>query len=176
MPTAPAANNTNKVTSRRTTSPWKGGDTSTTAGRALGAATPSRVHCRAMSRRAPWLALPAVLVFSFSAGGCLRPETPPVVASRPNPGGKPLEQLQREFVDLRFGMFLHFGILTYTGSWSKPNLDIKQFNPVGLDPGQWADAAVAAKMKYAVLTTRHHDGFALWPSKASDFNVGHVPW
>ena len=32
-------------------------------------------------------------------------------------------------------MFLHFGILTYTGSWSKPNLDIKQFNPTGLDPG-----------------------------------------
>ena len=31
-----------------------------------------------------------------------------------------LEDLQRRFVDLRFGMFLHFGILTYTGSWSKP--------------------------------------------------------
>ena len=73
-------------------------------------------------------------------------------------------------------MFLHFGILTYTGSWSKPNLDIKLFNPVGLDPGQWADAAVAAHMKYGVLTTHHHDGFALWPSKASDFNVGHIPW
>ena len=89
---------------------------------------------------------------------------------------KPLEQLQRDFVDLRFGMFLHFGILTYTGSWSKPNLDIKQFNPIGLDPGQWADAAVAAKMKYGVLTAHHHDGFALWPSRASDFNVGHIPW
>ena len=73
-------------------------------------------------------------------------------------------------------MFLHFGILTYTGSWSKPNLDITQFNPTGLDPGQWADAAVAAEMKYGVLTTHHHDGFALWPSKASDFNVGHIPW
>lgn len=73
-------------------------------------------------------------------------------------------------------MFIHFGILTYTGSWSKPNLNIALFNPTGLDPGQWADAAVAAKMKYGVLTTRHHDGFALWPSKASDFNVAHIPW
>ena len=73
-------------------------------------------------------------------------------------------------------MFLHFGILTYTGAWARPNLDIKQFNPTRLDPGQWADAAVAARMKYAVLTTRHHDGFALWPSRASDFNVGHIPW
>lgn len=94
----------------------------------------------------------------------------------PAPAARPLEQLQREFVELRFGMFLHFGILTYTGSWSKPHLDIKQFNPTRLDPGQWADAAVDAKMKYGVLTTRHHDGFALWPSRASTFNVGHIPW
>jgi len=89
---------------------------------------------------------------------------------------RPLEDNQRAYVDLRFGMFLHFGILTYTGTWSQPNLDITQFNPTKLDPGQWADAAVAAHMKFGVLTTRHHDGFALWPSAASTFNVGHVPW
>ena len=59
-----------------------------------------------------------------------------------------LETLQRSFVDLRFGMFLHFGILTYTGTWGKPNLDIAQFNPTALAPEQWADAAVSAKMKY----------------------------
>jgi alpha-L-fucosidase len=91
-------------------------------------------------------------------------------------GDGTLQQLQSDYVDLRFGMFIHFGILTYTGTWSQPNLDITQFNPTGLDPGQWADAAVSAKMKYGVLTTRHHDGFALWPSKGSDFNVGHIPW
>jgi alpha-L-fucosidase len=89
---------------------------------------------------------------------------------------KPLEQLQREFVDLRFGMFIHFGILTYTGQWGDGNLDIRQFNPTGLDPGQWADAAVAAKMRYGVLTARHHDGFALWPSKAGKHSVAYVPW
>jgi alpha-L-fucosidase len=88
----------------------------------------------------------------------------------------PLEDLQRAYVDLRFGMFLHFGILTYTGTWSQANLDITQFNPTKLDPEQWADAAVAAHMKFGVLTTRHHDGFALWPSAASNFNVGHIPW
>jgi alpha-L-fucosidase len=87
-----------------------------------------------------------------------------------------LDELQRSLVDLRFGMFIHFGILTYTGTWSQANLDITQFNPTALDPGQWADAAVSAKMKYGVLTTKHHDGFALWPSAASDFNVGHIPW
>jgi len=113
---------------------------------------------------------------SFSAGCAHRQPAPRAVPTGAAATVKPLEHLQRDFVDLRFGMFLHFGILTYTGAWAKPNLDIKQFNPVGLDPGQWADAAVAAHMKYAVLTTRHHDGFALWPSKASDFNVGHIPW
>jgi alpha-L-fucosidase len=92
------------------------------------------------------------------------------------PPAQALEDLQRAYVDLRFGMFLHFGILTYTGTWSQPNLDIQQFNPGKLDPEQWADAAVSAHMKFGVLTTRHHDGFALWPSSAGTFNVGHVRW
>jgi alpha-L-fucosidase len=89
---------------------------------------------------------------------------------------KSLAELQREFVELRFGMFIHFGILTYAGKWGQGNLDITAFAPSKLDAGQWADAAVAAKMRYGVLTARHHDGFALWPSKASDYNVGHLPW
>ena len=50
------------------------------------------------------------------------------------------------------------------------------FNPVNLNPGQWADAAVAAKMKYGVLTTRHHDGFALWPSAVGNFSVRNISW
>jgi alpha-L-fucosidase len=102
------------------------------------------------------------------------------------PGGKTLDQLQRDYVDLRFGMFLHFGILTFCGSqpgdpcpgmWAQPNLAISNFNPSSLyDPGQWADAAVSAHMKFGVLTTRHHDGFALWPSAAGTFNVKSIPW
>ena len=73
-------------------------------------------------------------------------------------------------------MFLHFGILTYTGSWATPNLDITMFNPTQLIPNQWADAAVSAGMKFGVLTTRHHDGFALWNSQVSTFDVGVDPW
>jgi len=88
----------------------------------------------------------------------------------------PLEDLQRAYVDLRFGMFIHFGILTYTGSWSQANLPINMFNPTNLNPGQWADAAVTAKMKYGVLTTRHHDGFALWPSAVGNFSVRNISW
>jgi alpha-L-fucosidase len=90
--------------------------------------------------------------------------------------GQRIENLKRSFVDLRFGLFLHFGILTYTGSWAQPNLPIAQFNPTQLDASQWASAAKAAGAKFGVLTTRHHDGFALWPSKASTFNVSSTPW
>ncbi|HVT08187.1 MAG TPA: alpha-L-fucosidase, partial [Polyangia bacterium] len=101
-------------------------------------------------------------------------------------GGKTLQQLQSDYVDMRFGMFMHFGILTFcgsqpgdpcAGSWAQGNLPIQNFAPSSkYDPTQWADAAVAAHMKFGVLTTRHHDGFALWPSAASTFNVGHIPW
>ena len=119
-----------------------------------------------------WLLAAARGRVGLSCGADAAGPRPAIASPRPS---KPLEQLQRDFVDLRFGMFIHFGILTYTGSWSKPNLDIKLFNPTGLDPGQWADAAVAAKMKYGVLTTRHHDGFALWPSKRRRLQRGAHP-
>jgi alpha-L-fucosidase len=101
-------------------------------------------------------------------------------------GVKTLQQLQSDYVDMRFGMFMHFSILTFcgsqpgdpcAGSWGQANLAINNFAPSSkYDPTQWADAAVAAHMKFGVLTSRHHDGFALWPSAASNFNVGHVPW
>jgi alpha-L-fucosidase len=122
---------------------------------------------------------PLVLALLLWLPGCAHltpPGARPAAPLARRASSKPLEQLQRDFVELRFGMFIHFGILTYTGTWGQGNLDIARFNPGKLDPGQWADAAVSAKMKYGVLTTRHHDGFALWPSQASTHNVGHIPW
>jgi alpha-L-fucosidase len=111
-------------------------------------------------------------------GDASQPSSPDA-GTLPSPDGgtgRSWQQIQRDFIDLRFGMFICLGILTYTGSWGQPNLPINQFNPTNLDCNQWADAAVSAKMTFGVLTTRHHDGFALWPSKASTFNVGSIPW
>ena len=110
-----------------------------------------------------------------TATSCSAPSDAGVDAQAAGPATA-LEDLQRAFIELRFGMFLHFGILTYTGSWAQSNLDITQFNPTKLDPNQWAAAAVSAGMKFGVLTTRHHDGFALWDSKVSCFDVGSIPW
>ena len=92
------------------------------------------------------------------------------------PEYKDFEQLQREFVDLRFGMFIHFGIRTYKGAWSAKNLPIEMFNPTELDCGQWADAAKAAGMTFGVLTCKHHDGFSLWDTSMNDFDVASIPW
>ena len=87
------------------------------------------------------------------------------------------EELQREFTSLRFGMFIHFGIRTFTGAkWATPSEDPSKFNPKNLDCNQWAEAAAAAKMKFAILTTKHHDGFCLWNSKYTKNSVAGCPW
>lgn len=89
---------------------------------------------------------------------------------------KPLHELQQEFLDLRFGMFIHFNIPTYSPEdWCDPQLPPEVFNPVKLDCGQWADAAVSAGMKYGCLTTKHHSGFCIWPTATTDYNVMNSP-
>src|SRR5947207_9015512 len=80
--------------------------------------------------------------------------------------------LQKRFVDWRFGMFLHFNMGTFHDmEWVNPNQDPLSFNPTALDCGQWADAAAAAGMRFAVLTAKHHDGFCLWPTDFTDYDV-----
>jgi len=87
-----------------------------------------------------------------------------------------LYQLQSNFVDLQFGVMLHFNMGTFTDEeWAKPNHDPKQFNPAKLDCNQWAKACKAAGMTYGILTTKHHDGFCLWDSKYTDYDVANSP-
>lgn len=89
---------------------------------------------------------------------------------------KSLHQLQQEFVDLRFGLFLHYNIPTYApDDWPDPDLSPSVFNPTKLDCGQWARAAKAAGMTYGCLTTKHHSGFCIWDTKTTDYNVMNSP-
>jgi alpha-L-fucosidase len=89
---------------------------------------------------------------------------------------KPLHQLQQEFVDLRFGMFIHFNIPTYMDhDWADPEASPSLFNPTKLDCDQWAKAARSANMTYGCLTTKHHSGFAIWNTKTTDYNVMNSP-
>lgn len=79
--------------------------------------------------------------------------------------------------DMEMGMFCHFGVNTFTGrEWGDGREDPAIFNPTGLDCGQWARAARAAGVRYAVLTAKHHDGFCLWPTATTDHCVRSSPW
>ncbi len=84
----------------------------------------------------------------------------------PYPSDKPLSELQQRFLDTRMGMFVHFNMATFQDrEWGDPRGKVEDFNPTNLDTDQWAEAAKSANMGYMCLTTKHHDGFPLWPTK-----------
>lgn len=77
-----------------------------------------------------------------------------------------------DFLNLKFGMFIHYNMSTYDGKgWAYPFHDPKDFKPSELDCGQWAEAAKSAGMKYGVFTTKHHDGFCLWDTKVTNYDI-----
>jgi alpha-L-fucosidase len=84
--------------------------------------------------------------------------------------------LQQRFLDLRFGMFIHFNMATFQDrEWGDPLGPTSAFDPTDLDTDQWAAAAKSAGMTYACLTTKHHDGFCLWPTKTSSDSIKDTP-
>jgi alpha-L-fucosidase len=92
------------------------------------------------------------------------------------------EQRMKWWTDARFGMFIHWGLYSQAArhEWVKHNEHLTngeyqkyfdQFNPDHFDPKKWAREAKAAGMKYAVLTTKHHEGFCLFDSKYTDYKA-----
>jgi len=96
------------------------------------------------------------------------------------------------FKDAKFGMFIHWGLFSQTGgTWQGKNYYgisewlmnrgkipaaeyatiAKSFNPTKFNAKQWAQIAKDAGMKYMVVTAKHHEGFAMFDSKVSDFNI-----
>ena len=96
---------------------------------------------------------------------------PPRVPAEGGSGALPqagLSPEQRDFMKWRFGMFIHFNLATFAGTdWAGGYEDPGLFNPTKLDCGQWADAAKAAGMTYLVLTVKHTEGIALYPSSVT---------
>lgn len=109
------------------------------------------------------------------------------------------------FEDSRFGMFIHFGLYSIpSGEWegrimprnwyaewirmqhnwpSNPGIPkeeydklIAEFNPEDFDARKWIWEAKIAGMKYFLITSKHHDGFALWHSKSDDYNIKQTPF
>ena len=120
----------------------------------------------------------------------------PQAAAPETPAQK--DQRMRWWRDARFGMFIHWGLYAvpageYKGQRSKdigewimswaniPRADYEtfaaQFNPVKFDAARWVAIAKNAGMKYIVITSKHHEGFAMYDSAVSDYTiVKRTPW
>jgi len=91
------------------------------------------------------------------------------------------------WTEARFGMFIHWGLYAQAArhEWVKKNERIsdedyqkyfEMFNPDLFDPADWAKKAKAAGMKYAVITTKHHEGFNMFKSEFTDYNITNTPY
>jgi alpha-L-fucosidase len=109
---------------------------------------------------------------------------------------KPYPQRLQWWAEGRFGMFIHWGPVSLKEteiSWSRANSNpkcpnsgpisvdeydnlYKRFNPTEFNANEWVAIAKAAGMKYMVLTAKHCDGFLLWDSKGSKYNIMHTPF
>jgi alpha-L-fucosidase len=91
------------------------------------------------------------------------------------------------FNERRFGMFIHWGLYAIPG-WHEqmewrgrmPRKEyeplIHQFNPVKFDPDQWFDFAKSIGIEFVTVTSKHHDGFCMFNTKHTDFNIMNSPY
>jgi alpha-L-fucosidase len=99
--------------------------------------------------------------------------------------------------EARFGMFIHWGLYSVpAGRWNGKTVDgasewlindarikaaeyeplQKQFNPVKFDAKEWVRIAKAAGVKYITITSKHHEGFAMWDTKQTDWSITNTPY
>ncbi len=104
-----------------------------------------------------------------------------------NPDLKTNAESLKEWQDLKFGLFVHWGPVSLRGTeigWSRgrevpideyDNL-YKDFNPVLFDAAKWVGMIKSAGMKYLIITSKHHDGFCIWDSEFTDYDIMSSPF
>ncbi|MFL3001783.1 MAG: alpha-L-fucosidase [Cytophagales bacterium] len=91
-------------------------------------------------------------------------------------------EARRWFSDAKFGLFIHWGVYSILGDgeWvmNNQNISIEEyeklpsfFNPIDYNPSEWVKMAKDAGMKYITITSRHHDGFSMFDSKITDYDI-----
>lgn len=111
--------------------------------------------------------------------------------------GKRTDEAMNKWRSNRFGQFIHWGLYAipggvwngktynYAAEFLKSSANVPgpvwdslmyQFNPVKFNAREWAHMAKQMGVKYMTITTKHHEGFCLWPSRYTDFNISHTPY
>ncbi|HJW17363.1 MAG TPA: alpha-L-fucosidase [Flavisolibacter sp.] len=84
---------------------------------------------------------------------------------------------QLQWHEMEMNAFVHFTINTFTGKeWGYGDESPALFNPSDCDPTQWTSVLKATGFKGLILTTKHHDGFCLWPSKYTEHSIQNSPY
>jgi len=128
-----------------------------------------------MKNRKPAAAILFLLVLGVAAGAA------PVPGPAAQAQVQPADRLQW-FREAKFGLFIHWGVYSMIGreEWARQILQIPlkeyqyyadNFNPVDFDPDAWAALAKDAGVKYVIITSKHHDGFAIYDSAVSDYDI-----
>lgn len=112
-------------------------------------------------------ALFAVLLTS----SCCTPSSQDTSLILPVPSTTP-SAAQQQQIARKYGMFIHFGINTFHDEeWTDGSKPASSYAPSAIDAEQWIQTAKDAGMKYVILITKHHDGFCLWDSQYTDYDV-----
>ena len=84
---------------------------------------------------------------------------------------------QKIWQEMEYYAFIHFNMNTFTNKeWGYGDESPSTFNPTSLDTDQWAEVIKNSGMKGIIITAKHHDGFALWPSNYTSHSVKNSPW